>query len=255
MSIVWKLGNISFEKLIKILSLKAENSLDFQNLELENKRIAFKDITFSYPNSDREVFKNTSFTIEPKNTTAIIGNSGAGKSAFVGLLLKMYPPKKGNITYGKNTIDQLSEKSIRKNIAVISKDFPLYGKDVYEAIVYSRKKHKKHKSVALLKDLQQFEHPKDVLTLDDRIGDLGNILTGSQKKILMYCRALLTNKPILLIDEPFEELNPETEDYIKSLLNGMKGKKTIIILDKNPIDGLDTDNSYFIKENQFIKQL
>jgi len=80
-------------------------------------------------------------------------------------------------------------------------------------------------------------------------------LTGSQKKILMYCRALLTNKPILLIDEPFEELNPETEDYIKSLLNGMKGKKTIIILDKNPIDGLDTDNSYFIKENQFIKQL
>ncbi|MER3318349.1 MAG: ABC transporter ATP-binding protein [Allomuricauda sp.] len=253
-SIVWKLGNISFEKLIKILSLKAENSLEFQNLDVKDKQIVFKDITFIYPNSNRKVFENTSFTIEPRNTTVIIGNSGAGKSAFVGLLLKMYPPNEGNITYGKNTIDQLSEKSIRKNIAVVSKDFPLYGKDVYEAIVYSRKKHKKYKSVALLKDLQKFEHPKDVLTLDDRIGDLGNILTGSQKKILMYCRALLTNKPILLIDDPFKELNPDTENYIKSLLNGLKGKKTIIIMDKNPIDGLDTDSHYIIKEHGFIKQ-
>lgn len=253
-SIVWKLGNISFEKLINIFSLKSENTLEFQNVDLAKRKIVFKEISFEYPNSDREVFKNASLLIEPRKTTIIIGNSGAGKSAFVGLLLKMYLPAKGSITYGSYTIDQLSEKTIRKNIAVVSKDFPLFGKDVYEAIVYARKKDKKHKATTLLQDLQQFEHPKDMLTLNDRIGDLGNILTGSQKKLLMYCRALLTNKPILLIDEPFKELNPATRDYIKSVLNGLKNKKTILILDKNPIEGLTPDRSYVINENKFVEQ-
>ena len=253
-SIVWKLGNISFEKLINIFSLKAENTLEFQNVDLAKKKITFKEISFEYPNSDREVFKNASLLIEPRKTTMIIGNSGAGKSAFVGLLLKMYHPKNGSIHYGNFNSDSLSEKTIRKNIAIVSKDFPLFGKDVYEAIVYTRKKNKKHKAASLLKDLQQFEHPKDILTLDDRIGDLGNILTGSQKKLLMYCRALLTNKPILLIDEPFKDLNPATRDYIKSLLNGFKNKKTIIILDKNMLDELVVDSGYAISENKFVKQ-
>jgi len=253
-SIVWKLGNISFAKLINILSLKAENDLEFQNVNLATRKIAFKEVSFGYSNSELEVFKNVSFTIEPKKTTAIIGNSGAGKSAFVGLLLKMYHPNKGIINYGKDSFEQLSEKTIRKNIAVVSKDFPLYGKDVYEAIVYTRKKHKKHKAAELLKELQQFEHPKDVLMLDDRIGDLGNILTGSQRKILMYCRALLTNKPIILIDEPFKDLNTATRDYVKSLLNELKGKKTLIVLDKNVVEGLEIDSSYIIKEHEFLKQ-
>ncbi len=252
-SIVWKLGNISFDKLINIFSLKAENTLDFQNINLANEKLVFKDISFRYPSSEQEVFKNTTLTIPARKTTAIIGNSGAGKSTFVNLLLKMYHPNKGDVKYGTYSNDQLSEKTIRKNIAVVSKDFPLYGKDVYESIVYSRKNLKKHKVAALLKDLQQFEHPKDVLRLDDRIGDLGGVLTKSQQKILIYCRALLTNKPILLIDEPFTDLNSRTADYLKSLLNGLKNKKTLIVLDTRLPAGLSLDHYYEINEREFIK--
>lgn len=253
-SIVWKLGNISFEKLTNIFTLKAENTLPFRDMDLSDTKICFEGISFNYPNSEQEVFKNASLDIAPGKVTAILGNSGAGKSTFVGLLLKTYHITQGSINFDSHPGADLSEKTIRKNIAVVSKDFPLYGRDVYESIVYIRKNQKKEKAAKLLKALQQFEHPKDVLGLEDRIGDLGSILTNSQQKILMYCRALLTNKPILVLDEPFKDLNPKTADHLKSLLGKLKNKKTLIILDTRVHDGLTLDSCYAIDHQKFIKQ-
>ena len=253
-SIVWKLGNISFEKLTNIFSLEAENTLSYQDIDLSNTKICFEGISFNYPNSEQEVFKNASLDIAPGKVTAILGNSGAGKSTFVGLLLKTYHITKGSINFDSYLGADLSEKTIRKNIAVVSKDFPLYGRDVYESIVYSRKNQRKQKAAKLLKELQQFEHPKDVLRLEDRIGDLGSILTNSQQKILMYCRALLTNKPILVLDEPFKDLNPKTTGHLKSLMDKLKTKKTLVILDTRVRDGLALDSCYEINHQKFIKQ-
>jgi len=136
---------------------------------------------------------------------------------------------------------------------VVSDEFPLYGRTVYEAIVYSRKKEQEIKVSKLLQKLQKFEDESNRLNLHDKIGDLGNALTRGQKKILMYCRALLTNKSMLIIDQPFRYLNNKTIDHIKDILISMKDGKTIILLDNKIPEGLNADHVYSIENKTFIK--
>ena len=253
-SIIWKLGNISFEKLLRIFSLDSENKLLFESIDLSSRIIIFKNVLYRYPNSESIVFENLNIELYPKKTSVIIGGSGTGKNTFIKLLLKIYKPTKGNIYFGDYNFNELAEKTIRKNISVVSKSFPLFGRTVYEAIVYSRKKEKEVKVSKLLKDLQQFEEEDNKLKLHDSIGDLGSILTSGQKKILMYCRAFLTSKPLLIIDQPFRELNAKTIEHIKNKINSLKGKKTLIILDTKIPKSLNVDNVYVITNNKLKKK-
>jgi len=252
-SIVWKLGDISFEKLLNIFSLEAENNLSFEEINLSIEKIHFDDVCFKYPNSENMVFNKLNFSILPKSMTLITGGSGSGKNTLVNLLLKIYQPTAGKINYGKYNYNELAEKTIRKNIAVISDTFPLFGRTVYEAIVYSRNPKREHKASNLLKDLQQFEDENNRLELHDAIGDLGNILTKGQKKILLYCRALLTNKSWLIINQPFKDLNLKTVAHLISILNSLTDTKTLIIIDNNIPEGLHTDYTYTIKNNTLNK--
>ncbi len=125
---------------------------------------------------------------------------------------------------------------------------------MYEAIVHIRNSEKKIKAAQLLEELQQFESKKNWLELHDPIGDLGNTLTSGQKKILMYCRALLTNKPWIIIDQPFKNLNPKTVAHIKNILYKLKTKKTFVILDTKIPEGIVAENIYKIENGTVIKQ-
>jgi len=253
-SIVWKLGNISFEKLLNIFYLEAENRISYKKINLSEKEINLKNVTFKYPNSKGKVFEKLNFTLIPNKLTLIKGSSGTGKNTFIKLLLKIYIPTNGKLSFGNHNSDQLSEKTIRKNITVISNEFSLYGRTVYEAISYSRSKEKEIRVSKILKDLQQFEIESNKLELRDAIGDLGNKLTNGQKKLLMYCRALLTNKPILIINKPFEGLSSETIVHLQTVLNKLKETKTVVVLDNQTPKGLHYDAIYSIKNNTIIKQ-
>lgn len=248
-NLTWQLGNISFTKLINILSLPTENNLPFDNTSFINKKIFFNGVSFKYPEAKSLVFNELSLNIKPLTTILILGKSGSGKTTFIKLVLKIMPPISGSIAFESISINSVSEKTIRKNIAVVSKDFPLYGRDVYEAIVYSRKKENKHKAKAILEQLQKFEPENLKLDLRTKIGDLGSNLTNGQQKLLMYCRALLTNKPILLIEEPFAGLGNKTREHLLDVLNSYKTKKTIVVLDSQHIEGLIADKVYYLEKD------
>ncbi len=241
-SIVWKLGNISFNKLIDIFNLPKENELSFKEIPFYEGEIIFEDVNFEYPNTLKPVFKNLEISIPPKSITLFQGKSGSGKSTLIRLLLKLIQPSEGRILFGSYCCSELSEKTIRKNIAIVSKDFPLYGRDVYEAIVYNRKESNKEKAGFLLEHLQQHEDHENRLTLDSKIGDLGNNLTSGQQKILMYCRALLTKKPILILEEPLKELNYKTQKLLLDMLKSIEDQKTLILLDDHEIKGFNIDS-------------
>jgi ABC-type multidrug transport system fused ATPase/permease subunit len=252
-SVTWKLGAISFEKLLNIFELESEDKLPHNCINLTKKNIYFTDVTFKYSNSNTIVFEKLNICLIPKTITVIKGRSGSGKNSFCNLLLKIYKPTKGQITFGDLNFETLSERTIRKNITVVSHNFPLYGRTVYEAIAYNRKIEREPLVINMLKDMQQFEDEENKLIFDDKIGDLGNLLTNGQKKILMYCRALLTNKHWMIIDQPFRDLNDRTIDYIKTVLNKLKNKKGIIILDTNSPKGLNVDFVYTIKNKMLIE--
>ncbi len=245
-SIIWKLGDISFTKLIDIFNLPKENELPFEQISLNTAEIVFKDVSFEYTNTQKSVFKDFELSIIPQSTTLFQGKSGSGKSTFIRLLLKLISPTNGQISYGNLKCSELSEKTIRKNISIVSKDFPLYGRDVYEAIAYNRKESNKIKAELLLEKLQQHEDKQNRLELDSKIGDMGCNLTTGQQKILMYCRALLTQKPILIIEEPLKELNNKTQRLLIQLLKNMQKQKTLILLDDHEVKGFNIDKIHHL---------
>ncbi len=245
-SIVWKLGDISFSKLIDVFCLPRENQLPFEPIVLNQEEIVFKNVCFEYPNTTKRVFKHFALSISPQSTTLFQGTSGSGKSTFIRLLLKLMSPTNGHIAFGDYQCHELSEKTIRKNIAVVSKDFPLYGRNVYEAIVYNRKEKNRESAGQLLQYMQQFENKEDTLHLDSKIGDMGGNLTSGQQKMLMYCRALLTKKPILILEEPLKELNIKTQQLLFQLLENIEYQKTLILLDDHKVQGFNIDKVHYL---------
>ncbi|MEM6738430.1 MAG: ABC transporter ATP-binding protein, partial [Bacteroidota bacterium] len=237
------------QKLINILESPKENELTLEAPSLKNSSLRFENIKFHYDDGVEPVFGNLNLEILPRTTTLLYGPSGCGKSTLIKLLLKSVSPENGQLKFGKIPYSELSEKTIRKHIAVVSNDYPLYGKDVYEAIVYSRNANRRSRASKLLQKLQQHENPKDQLQLHNRIGDLGCNLNAGQTKLLMYCRSLLTEKPILILEEPFECLSPKTSRLVLDILRNFRHKKTLIVLSQSEQHHLYFDKKHWLSSN------
>lgn len=235
-SVVWKLGNISFGKLLKVFELEKEPHHDQPDLRFVEGALEIQDVDFGF-NENNPVFNGLQLQMKPGTVNLVRGKLGAGKSSLIKLLLGIYSPQSGKIFIDGNPIENVNPKSIRRKIAVVSDDWPLLGRTVFEAISYSRKQDRRPAAEKMLDRLQEFLPPEQQLSLDDLIGEHGNTLSKGQRKILNYTRALLTRKPILVIDDPFSGLDKKGREHIGTMLDRLRSKRTIIILNQNSLNG------------------
>lgn len=229
-NIVWELGSISFEKLLSIINEgDAMRNSKPTPFVFQRGILSIENLSYHYQNKP-PLFKNLNLSIKNNNITLISGKAGSGKTTLLKLMCGMYKPQVGSVLIDGQCSDQVNAKSLMKKIAVVSDEIPLLGKTVFEAISYSRNKLKKPKAGKILNELQK--HHKQQLLLDDRIGDLACRLSKGEKKLLIIARALLTNKPILLLDEPFEAIDELTKLQLCKQLNQLSKKRTIVIFSK-----------------------
>ncbi len=237
-NIVWKLGNISFEKLIVVFMLKTESTSYKRKIKFYEEAIVFKNVFYN----NESPFN---LKIEPYSISYLKSSAGSGNSlTFIKLLLKIYSPSEGVIYFGKYAADKLSEKAIRKQITVVSAKIPLDGNTVFEAISYSRNPEKKLQCEKVLHELQQFVPKSQQLTLSSKIGEQSNGLNDSQKQLLIWCRALLANKPIWILHFPFDYINENLKKHLLQSISDWKGQKTIIFIDEKFPEGLKVDKLY-----------
>lgn len=237
-NIVWKLGNISFEKLIVVFMLKTESTSYKRKIKIYEEVIVFKNVFYN----NESPFN---LKIEPHSISFIKSSAGSGKSlTFIKLLLKIYSPSEGVIYFGKYAANKLSEKAIRKQITVVSGKIPLDGNTVFEAISYSRNPEKRLQCEKVLNELQQFVPKSQQLTLSSKIGEQSNYLNDSQKQLLLWCRALLTNKPIWILHFPFDYINENLKKHLLQTILDWEEKKTIIFIDEKFPEGLKVDKLY-----------
>ncbi|MDP3359975.1 MAG: ABC transporter ATP-binding protein [Lutibacter sp.] len=237
-NIVWKLGNISFEKLIVVFMLKTESTSYKRKIKFYEEAIVFKNVFYN----NESPFN---LKIEPYSISYLKSSAGSGNSlTFIKLLLKIYNPSEGVIYFGKYAANKLSEKAIRKQITVVSAKIPLDGNTVFEAISYSRNPEKKLQCEKVLHELQQFVPKSQQLTLSSKIGEQSNGLNDSQKQLLIWCRALLANKPIWILHFPFDYINENLKKHLLQSISDWKGQKTIIFIDEKFPEGLKVDKLY-----------
>ena len=196
--------------------------------ELEGK-IEFKNVSFSY--KKEQIIKDMSFKIMPKDTIAIVGKSGSGKSTIINLIAKMFEIDKGKILLDGYNINDLDKYTLRKNIAVISQNPYIFNTTIKENLVMTNvdASQKQIENVCKICEIHDFimTLPKKYNTL---LGEGGINLSGGERQRLAIARALLKKSKILLFDEATSALDNETQTLVQTAINNISEEYTTIIV-------------------------
>ena len=193
--------------------------------------ISFQGVGFKYPSTDKYIYKDMVIDISSGEKLALVGPSGSGKSTFVKLIQRLYNVTDGRIVIDGQDIAGVTMESLRKQVALVPQEPALFHRSLSENIAYGRPDATQEEIVAAAK--KAFAHefietlPKGYDTL---VGERGVKLSGGERQRVAIARAILSDAPVLILDEATSSLDSISEHYIQMALEElMKGRTTITI--------------------------
>lgn len=226
-------GMTGMERFLEIM--RAENDiLDKENaLELGEVKgdIAFKNVSFQYPDGDKNVLKNLNFEVKKGENVAIVGSSGVGKTTISNLIPRFYDVSCGEITLDGVNIKDIKQKSLRNKIGIVQQDVYLFSGSVRENISYGKIGATDEEIETAAKLAGAYDFIMELSEgFDTYIGERGTKLSGGQKQRLSIARVFLKNPPILILDEATSALDNQSEAIVQKSLEALqKGRTTITI--------------------------
>jgi ABC-type multidrug transport system fused ATPase/permease subunit len=193
--------------------------------------IAFKDVTFRYPGSDRAALDRVDLTIARGEMIALVGPSGAGKTSIVNLLGRLYDPERGRIEIDGEDLRRYRIAAWRRRIAVVTQDITLFNMSVADNLSFgldgiTRAQLEEAAGQAAALDFI-IELPEG---WDTRVGDRGVRLAGGQQQRLSIARAMLRNPDLLVLDEATSQLDTITEQSIQRLIQSYRRRERTILV-------------------------
>lgn len=196
----------------------------------KNPKIIFNDVNFSYENGNK-VLSDLNFEMSRNETVALVGHSGAGKTTLINLILKLYEPTSGRISLGGKDYAKTDHSWIRSHMALVFQDAELFSSTIRENVSYGLIGKTDKEIIEALKQANAYDFVSKFKNgLDEEIGERGVKLSGGQKQRIQIARAILQNKPILILDEATSSLDAKSERLVQEALEKLlKGRLTIII--------------------------
>ena len=192
--------------------------------------IEFENVDFAYE-PDRRILKNVSFRIEPGQTAALVGPTGAGKTSIISLIPRFYDPTAGRLKIDGQDIRNFQQKSLRQQISFVLQETLLFHGPLWQNIAYG----KPEASRAEILRAAELANAKEFIEkmpdgYDTIIGERGVTLSGGQRQRIAIARAVIRNTPILILDEPTSGLDAASEQLVFEALDRlMEGKTSIVI--------------------------
>ncbi len=192
-------------------------------------RIEFKNVSFAY--NGNPALKNVNMVIEKGQVVGIVGKSGSGKSTIVSLLLKFYDIDSGTILIDGKDIRNISTRSVRKMISLVSQDPYLFDDTIRNNIAYANPSATEDEIIGAARAAYAYDFivklPKG---FDTRVGEGGVLLSGGQRQRICIARAFLKDAPILILDEATSSLDSASEAQLKRAMDDlMAGRTTMVI--------------------------
>ncbi|MFA0235194.1 heme ABC transporter ATP-binding protein/permease CydC [Vibrio sp. 10N.222.55.C7] len=226
----------------------AEEKLDI-NKPLD---ITFSNVTFNYPDSERSVLNAVDLTIPATHKVAIVGQTGSGKSTLIQLLTRYWDPKKGYISIAGIELTQWNESQLRESISVVSQRVDILNGTLRDNLLIARPEATDDHLANILKDVG-LEKLLENNALDSWLGDGGRQLSGGEKRRIGIARAILHDAPILLLDEPTEGLDKQTEHSIMTLFEKHFEGKTVIFITHRLIGLESMDSIVLIEQGEIVE--
>ena len=203
---------------------------DARELVINKGEVRFADVSFGY-SDDKMVLNDLAFTCPGGSTVAIVGQTGAGKTSLISLLLRFYDPQRGAITIDGQDLRDLTVKSLRRHIAIVLQETQLFPMSVHDNIAYGKKQASREEVVAAAKLANAHDFIVNLPEgYDTILGEKGANLSGGQRQRLAIARALLKDAPLLILDEPTSALDAETEALIMEGLERLMTNRTTFVI-------------------------
>ena len=192
--------------------------------------VEFDGVSFAYPGGRRAAHRTLSFRVEPGERVGFVGESGAGKSTIVRLLLRFYDPDEGAVRIGGHDLRTLRPDDVYRNVAVVNQDTYLFHGTVEDNLRFGKPDATGEEVEAAARAANAHEFisrlPQGYATV---VGERGIRLSGGQRQRVAIARALLRDSPILILDEALSAVDAENEAVIQSALDRlMRGRTTLI---------------------------
>lgn len=192
--------------------------------------VQFKDITFSYEEGN-EILKNMTFTVQPGETVALVGATGAGKSTIINLLTRFYEIDKGEILIDGVNIKDVTLSSLRQQIGVMMQDTFIFSGTIADNIRYGRL----DASIEEVKEAARMVYAHDFImkmedSYDTEVNERGSRLSVGQRQLLSFARTILSDPAILILDEATSSIDTQTEILVQKATSAVLSGRTSFVI-------------------------
>ena len=233
----------------KIISLLNVPDPVWGEKEVQGTELKLNGVTFSY-DGKRDVLKNVSMTFPAKGMTAIVGESGCGKSTVVNMLVGAYRPKAGSVTVGGLPLESVSRGSYYSHIASVSYNTYIFNDSVRANFELAKKDVTDKEIRAALEKVNLWEFIKENGGLDKVITEDANNVSGGQKQRLALAVNLVADKDIYVFDEATSNIDIESEAVIMENVKEMSRSKCVVVISHRLANVVPADNIYYMEEGQ-----
>lgn len=241
--------------------LNAENTIPDEGTKEIPERfdISFKNVSFTYPGSERQVLKNINLDIPQGSKIALVGYNGAGKSTLVKLMMRLYDPTEGEILLGKDNVKEFPIDDYRDSISTLFQDYQIMAATLGENISMNDRRLDKEKAEKML-DLTGFTSVYNRLpnkmdtVLTKEFNDEGVSFSGGESQKLAIARVLYSDAKLLILDEPSSALDPLSEYTLNHTINQLAKNRTIIFISHRLSTTRIADKIFMLENGEIIEE-
>ena len=245
-----------------------------KNIKNVQGQIEFKNVSFSYDNSNKKILNNFNLKIKSCQKIGLVGHSGCGKTTLIKALIRYFDIDSGEIKIDGKNIQNIKQNSLRSNISLIPQDITMFHRSILENLQIAKYQATKKEIIAACKKAKIHD---DILEMknvyDSIVGERGIKVSGGQRQRIAIARAILKDAPILILDEATSSLDSKTEKMIQPSLDllikdksktviaiahrlsTLKNMDQIIVMDKGRVAEIGTHDQLLSDQDSLYKKL
>lgn len=247
-------AEVSADRISEVLNTEStiKTAADAQKTELSTGRITFDQVSFAYPGAEEAVLNDINFTIEPGETTAIVGSTGSGKTTLLNLIPRFFDPTQGRVLIDGHDISILDPSSVWAALGLVPQQALLFSGTVASNLRYGKSDATDAELLEALETAQARDFVEAMGGLDAAISQGGTNVSGGQRQRLAIARALVKKPKIYLFDDSFSALDFSTDAALRKALHRKTAESTFVVVAQRVSTIRDAEKIVVLDEGRVV---